>query len=132
MTGADLHEMLADNRELISDTWYFFLTVHMALLAIVYIAHRRTRFPERVFLLAAYTGFVYVNYMAQRHNYENFAAIVGQLKALPDTAEHAIAKALAPPYARPWIADWLIHVYAAAAFISSLIILFVNRRGDHE
>ena len=132
MTGADLHEILADKHELISDTWYYFLTVHMALLAIIYVAQRRARFPERIFLLLGYFGFLAINYMGQADNYAVFDAICNAMHQLPDTPENEIAKALMPHKEGVWIRPYLHYLYGTAAAVSTLIILFINRSGDHD
>ena len=68
MTGYELHDLLANARELISDTWNFFLTVHLAVLGIVFIASRGIGFVERTVLVGAYLAFMYMNYAAQLDN----------------------------------------------------------------
>jgi len=69
MSEFALHELLAHNRELISDTWYYFLTVHLAVFGIVHVASRRVNIFERLTLIIAYLGFLAINYRAQSDNY---------------------------------------------------------------
>ncbi|MEL7486598.1 MAG: hypothetical protein AAGJ87_05185 [Pseudomonadota bacterium] len=127
MTGYELHDLLAANRELISDTWQYFLSVHLAIFGIVYIASGRIHLIERLVLIGAYLSFMFMNFNAQMDNYGNYVRIVNEIFALPETAAGA-AQAKAILKADPvWVADSLLHVYCAAAIVSSLIILLINR-----
>ena len=123
VTGYELHDLLAANRELISDTWNFFLSVHLAVFGIVYIASGRTGWAERLVLAGAYLGFMYLNYMAQLDNYTAYNAILSQIMLLEDGSA---AKALVGGDPA-WIVDYLMIVFAAAAICSSLIIMLINR-----
>lgn len=124
MSEFELHQLLAHNRELISDTWYYFLTVHLAIFGIVHVANRRVRFHERILLYAAYFGFLAVNYAAQADNYSDYLALTNELAAKPD-----ISAALAPSEAVIWVTEGsnLLYLYGAAAALSVLIILFTSR-----
>ena len=127
MTGYELHDLLASNRELISDTWNYFLSVHLAVFGIVYIASGRIHLIERLVLIGAYFSFMYMNYNAQLDNYANYLRLLEQINLMPETADGAAAaKALLSPGAT-WIADSLMQVYCGAAAVSSLIILLINR-----
>ncbi|MEL6360637.1 MAG: hypothetical protein AAFR21_06085 [Pseudomonadota bacterium] len=127
MTGYELHELLAANRELISDTWNFFLSVHLAVFGIVYIASGRIHRAERLVLIIAYLGFMFMNYMAQMDNYKAYSVLIEQISVLPDTMpDAAVAKALANSDPA-WIVTYLMPVYAAASLASSLIIMLINR-----
>lgn len=130
MSEFELHQLLAHNRELISDTWYYFLTVHLAIFGIVHVASRRVRFHERILLYAAYFGFIAVNYLAQADNYETYLKLAERIRALPADA----ASALAPKGDQLWITQDqnLLYVYAAAAALSVLIILFTSRARRDE
>lgn len=129
MTGYELHDLLSSNRELISNTWQFFLSVHLALFGVIFIASSRILFRERVVLTGAYLGFMYMNFRAQ---IDNYAANDRLLKAINDMAPSAPGAATAKflavgdPY---WIVSYLPMVFGAAALASSLIILFIN--GKH-
>ncbi|MEZ5896963.1 MAG: hypothetical protein R3C51_11255 [Parvularculaceae bacterium] len=123
MSEFELHQLLAHNRELISDTWYYFLTVHLAVFGIVHVANRRVRFPERLLLYAAYFGFLAVNYFAQSDNYGAYLKLAEQLAALPGATE-----SLAPKGAAIWVTQDqnLLYLYAGAAALSVLVILFTS------
>lgn len=129
MSEFALHQLLAHNRELISDTWYFFLTVHLAIFGIVHVANRRVRFHERLLLYAAYFGFIAVNFLAQRDNYETYLKIAKEIGALDHDGAAGAAAALAPKGDLLWITEEqnLLYVYAAAAALSVLIILFTSQ-----
>lgn len=124
-----LHQLLAHNRELISDTWYYFLTVHLAVFGIVHVANRRVRFFERLLLYAAYFGFLAVNYFAQADNYDAYLGLAREIAARPDAAP-----SLAPKGAAIWVTQYpnLLYVYAGAAALSVLVILFTSRARHQE
>lgn len=128
MTGYELHDLLAQNRELITDTWYFFLTVHLAVFGIVHVANRRVRFHERMLLYAAYFGFLAVNYIAQMDNYDVYLKLTEQIALLPGDATSNAAKALAPKGSDIWVTQGqnLLYVYLSAAALSVLVILFTS------
>lgn len=128
MDEFELHQLLAHNRELISDTWYYFLTVHLAVFGIVHVANRRVRFHERILLYGAYFGFLAVNYLAQSDNYDTYLNLAGEIAALRDGT-----LALAPKGAAIWVTQDqnLLYVYAAAAALSVLII-FITSQGRRE
>ncbi len=126
MIAFELHQLLAANRELISDTWNFFLSVHLAVFGIVYIASGRIDLRERGVLVGAYLSFMVLNCLAQLDNYTSHNAILQQIMALPDSEEGRVAKALIQSDPA-WIVDYLFVVYGVAALVSSAIILLINR-----
>ena len=125
MTAYELHDLLSSNRELISDTWNYFLTVHLAIFGIVYIASGHIRMIERLILVCGYFAFMGVNYMAQIDNYANHERIKDQIRLLGDESAQALLLAVD----KVWISDYILHIYGAAAFISSIVIIMINR-GD--
>ncbi len=130
MTGFELHDLLTGNRELISDTWNFFLTVHLAIFGIVYIACGHIKMIERGLLVGGYLSFMYVNYMAQMDNYLNNKRILEQIWSLgPDVPDAEAAKALLGPVKQVWIMDYLGTFYICAAVVASVLIMIINR-GD--
>ncbi|MEO0400717.1 MAG: hypothetical protein AAF224_15020 [Pseudomonadota bacterium] len=127
MTGYEISDLLASNRTLISETWNYFLTVHLAIFGIIYIASGRTGVTERIILVVAYLAFMVINYAGQVDNYGNYERLIEQIAGMPDSVDGAAqAKALVK-LAPVWITDWLPEVYAAAAAVSSLILLLINR-----
>ncbi|MEM6413457.1 MAG: hypothetical protein AAF720_02235 [Pseudomonadota bacterium] len=128
MTGYEISDLLASNRELISATWNYFLSVHLALFGVIFIVSGRARRFERVVLIAAYVGFMFLNYAAQIENYDIYCRIVDQIASMPnDAIGGAQAKALVP-LGQPWVMDWLAPIYASAAGSSAIIIMLINRR----
>lgn len=130
MTEYELFDLLAQNRELTSDTWYFFLAVHMAIFGIIHIASRRVHFYERLLLYIAYGGFMYVNYEAQADNYNTFVQLSRAAEALAQKTGDALA--LTVPDDMPWVIPYLPHVYLVAGALSVLVIFFTShgRRRD--
>ncbi|MEM9015141.1 MAG: hypothetical protein AAGB02_08545 [Pseudomonadota bacterium] len=127
MNGYELHELLGANRELISDTWNFFLTVHLAVFGIVYIASGRIHRAERLVLIGAYLGFMYMNFRAQVDNYFAHNAILAEINGLASSEPGALVAKRLVNGDPAWIADYLMVIFGAAAFLSSLIILLINR-----
>ncbi len=126
MTGYELHDLLAANRELISDTWNYFLTVHLAVFGIIYIASGRITRVARVLLVFAYLAFMYINYSAQMDNYGNYERLFKAVAEMPADADGAAtAKALLS--GETWITPFLMHIYGVAASVSALIIMVINR-----
>ena len=130
MTEFEMHQLLAENRELISDTWYFFLTVHLAIFGIVHIANRRVAIHERLLLATAYFGFITVNYFAQADNYEIYLNLTEKIRDL----QQGEPGLLAVKGDQLWITQDqnLFYIYAAAAALSFLIIMFtvLGRRDE--
>ena len=127
MTGYELHDLLGANRELISDTWQFFLSVHLAVFGIVYIASGRIHIAERFVLIGAYLSFMYINFHAQTDNYDGHTRLIAQIRGLTEESQGAAhAKALLRD-GDVWIAEHLATVYLCAAIVSGLIILLINR-----
>lgn len=115
MSEFHLHELLAHNRELISDTWYYFLTVHLAVFGIVHIANRRVSVFERFTLLLAYLGFLAVNYSAQADNYHEQRQLLEQIAAIDSV--------LTPPPEAWNVIDNLPYIYGGVAVLAAVIIL---------
>ncbi len=114
-----LHELLALNRALVSDTWNFFLTVHLAIFGIIYISTGAIRLYERVALLLAYGGFLYINFRAQKDNYDEQGSLVEAINA-----EGGSPIAMA---GSDWIVAYLPQIYLCAAIVGAIIILSTNQ-----
>ncbi|MGF1545214.1 MAG: hypothetical protein ACFB00_12065 [Parvularculaceae bacterium] len=127
MGGYELFDILAANRELISDTWHYFLTVHLAIFGIVYIASGRIGVGERILLVFAYFGFMFMNYGAQVDNYENYQRLTDAIRALPAPGPELVDVRELIADADVWVVDVLHYVYLAAGAVGALIILLINR-----
>jgi hypothetical protein len=122
MTPFELHDQLLHNRELIYDTWNFFVSVHLALLGVIFVADGQHKsLLQRLLIVPAYGGFMVVNYRAQVDNYGYAQAILGKIGKLDESAR------IVASVDRAWIADYLLEVYAGAAMLSVLLIIFTIR-----
>lgn len=134
MLAFELQEMLAHNRELISDTWYYFLTVHLAIFGIVHVANRRVSAFERLTLLFAYVGFLYVNYRSQTDNYSLHKSITDELHKLDGIGEYRPLSYLLPRENSFWLAtpENLTALYIGVAALAAIIIFSTSWRRDMD
>ena len=134
MLAFELQEMLAHNRELISDTWYYFLTVHLAIFGIVHVASRRVSAFERLTLLFAYVGFLYVNYRSQADNYTLHNSITEEIRKLNESGEYRPLSYLLPTENSLWLAtpENLTALYLGVAALAAIIIFSTSWRRDTE
>jgi len=130
----NLQQLLAENSELISDTWYYFLTVHLAVFGIVLIANRRINVFERLTLLAAYLGFLFINYRAQEDNYDRQVAIMRSVRRIGEQEGLPAETLLLPSQETLWIArpDILSATYLCIASLAAVIILFTSWKSRNE
>ncbi|MBI1338977.1 hypothetical protein GC169_02035 [bacterium] len=127
-----LHSSLIEARGLISSTWEFFVSVHLALFGLLFIlSGQKTPIVARLYLLAAYLGFMGMNYLAQVDNYAHAERLVALARALPsDRPENEAVFAVIDR--ANWVTRWLVHVYAGAATLGGLIILTAGLYGRRE
>lgn len=127
MTGYELHDLLAGNRELISDTWNYFLSVHLAVLGVIFVASGGVNTIQRMVLFVAYAAFMYMNHSAQIDNYRQYIDLIDAIRNMPDDAPGAgTAKSLAT-MDPAWIVTYLREVYIAAGVGCGLIIMLIKR-----
>ena len=66
LTLADAHQLLASNRDLINNTWHFFVSVHLALFAVALFSPNRAASGKPLLLLLPfYAGFMYLGEMGE-------------------------------------------------------------------
>jgi hypothetical protein len=118
MTPTDLHGVFVDNRALIADTWNFFVTVHMAVIGLMFLA-RGAHVPlmARLLVLPGYAAFMYINFRAQVDNYTYTAEIIRKLQAEGDGG---LSTAM---FRVGWVTEYLPWIYLGAAVFSVLVIL---------
>ena len=126
MTLAEIHTLLAYNRELIASTWNFFVSVQLALIGIIFVT-RRNEVPVlmRGLLLLPYSAFLDINYRAQVDNYEYSRKVLNYAKELEALSETQSA-ALSVIFQTGWIIPYLPILYSASFAIGAIIILSDN------
>lgn len=118
MTVADLHGIFVSNRGLIAETWNFFVTVHMAIIGLMFVA-RGNAVPlvARLLVLVGYAAFMYINYRAQVDNYGYSTEVLRRLQALEGE------KALVSMFQIGWINSYLPVIYIGAGVFSIVVVL---------
>jgi hypothetical protein len=119
MSLADLHQLMVDTLGLITDTWNFFISVHMAIVGVLFItAGSNVNFITRALCLPAYGGFMFVNLRAQMDQYAYLEGVVRQIQEIGGS------EVPVDMFQATWISNWLIPIYGVAGGISVLFILF--------
>jgi len=115
MTAADLHSMF------VQETWNFFVSVHMAVIGLMFIA-RGSHIPffARLLVLPGYAAFMYINYQAQVDNYAYTAEILQQLHV---AGNGGVSTSM---FRVGWVRGYLQMIYAGAAALSVLVMLGVS------
>nr|WP_321440890.1 hypothetical protein [uncultured Hyphomonas sp.] len=128
MTIEQIHENIALNRELIAETWQFFVTVHLSLFGLLFlIDQRRVKWPVRFIMLAAYAGFMYLNYRAQLDNYNySFELIRYGLKIETENSDESVL--LLAVFEPGWVVRWLKWIYGVAAVLGAALILIPQNK----
>jgi len=123
MTLAEIHEILAYNRALIAETWNFFVTVHLALIGLVFLAHRaKSQLFLLILLVPAYASFMYINYRAQIDNYKYTKKILEYAEHIELSVDNNLAT-LSAIFDTGWIIEYLQQIYLLAFVFGVLIIL---------
>jgi hypothetical protein len=110
------------------------LTVHLAVFGIVHIASRRINRFERLALLAAYLGFLFINFRAQEDNYDRQVAIMRSVRRIGEQESLPAETLLLPSNETLWIAqpDVLTGTYLGIAALAAVIILFTSWTSRNE
>lgn len=118
MTVAELHGIFVSNRGLINETWNFFVTVHMAIIGLMFLA-RGNEVPirARLLVLPGYFAFMFINFRAQQDNYGYSTEVLNRLKLLE--GDHAMASM----FKIGWINNYLPYIYGGAALFAVIIVL---------
>lgn len=123
MNIAEIHEVLGENRALIASTWEYFVTVHLSLFGLMFLINpQRITVISRVIMLAAYCGFMFINYRAQVDNY----AYALELIRIGTEAELAIdvnSRVISKVFKPGWLIEFLPLIYGVAAALGGLLIL---------
>ena len=118
MTAADYHAIFVANRGLIAETWNFFVTVHMAIIGLMFVA-RGNAVPliARLLVLVGYAAFMYINYRAQVDNYGYSTEVLRRLQTIEGE------KALVSMFQIGWINSYLPVIYVGAGLFSIVFVL---------
>lgn len=122
MSLAEIHTLLAMNRELIAQTWNFFVSVHLAITGIIFVSQgNRVPIVAKAALVPAYLGFMYINFRAQMDNYQYTRKILEYAQEIEATA--AVERAtLSVIFKTGWIIEYLSFIYGGAAIFAIAII----------
>ncbi|MEO0883242.1 MAG: hypothetical protein AAFY34_10970 [Pseudomonadota bacterium] len=130
MSLFEIHEILAGNRELIAQTWEFFINVHLAIIGIMYIGSHRVPVTARLVLILPYAAFMYMNYHAQLDNYTYAREI---LEYANNYALETGDDTLTQFFKAGWVLEYLLVLYCAAgAFGAAAILLIGDRRSSTQ
>jgi len=128
MTAAELHVLFVANRALIAETWNFFVTVHMGVIGLMFLARgNAVPFFARLLVLPGYAAFMYINYRAQIDNYDYTARILEALRMID--VEDGAGRGLTSMFQAGWVTRYLPVIYGIAALFS-LLVMFVSYFAD--
>ncbi|ACT58863.1 hypothetical protein [Hirschia baltica] len=122
-----IHELIGQHRELISNTWQFFVSVHIAIFGLLFMINPdRVNWASRLVLFMAYSGFMYLNYNAQIDNYTYAMELLNLAKelefGLPDSQS-----IMTNVFNKPgWVLEYLVYIFGVAACIGGTLILIPN------
>lgn len=124
MTLAEIHDILASNRALIAETWNFFVSIHLAIIGLVFLAHRaKTPIFLLLLMIPAYTSFMYINFRAQVDNYAYTKKILEYAEVIEQAEENNLAT-LSVIFDTGWIIQYLQLIYILAFVFGMLVILY--------
>ena len=118
MDQAEILGIVGMQRELILNTWNFYISVNLAVLGIIFITHRHINIVERLLGVGAYMAFAYVNYGAQRDNYTYLEFLFEEVAATGLDIGYIFA--IGP------ISEYLPYIYGTAAVVMVLLFTFIN------
>ncbi|WP_018996494.1 hypothetical protein [Hirschia maritima] len=123
-----IHELIGQHREFISNTWQFFVSVHIAIFGLLFMINPdRVNIASRFVLFSAYGGFMYLNYNAQLDNYR-YAL---ELLTLARELEEGLGKTqsiITNVFNRPgWVLEYLIYIFGISTSVGGALILIPNR-----
>ncbi len=123
-----IHELLGQHRELISNTWQFFVSVHIAIFGLLFMINPdRVNFASRIVLFLAYCGFMYLNFNAQIDNYTYSRELLNLAKEL-EVGLPRSQTIMTNVFGEPgWVLKYLIYIFGVAMSIGCTLILVPNR-----
>jgi len=125
-----LYEVLGQHRELISNTWQFFVSVHIAIFGLLFMINpRRVSLISRIVLFLAYSGFMFLNYNAQVDNYtysQELINLAHRLEALQPEPNQVLMRTFDAP---GWLLSYLHYIFIVAMCIGGALIMIPNHPG---
>jgi hypothetical protein len=122
ISASDLYAMLSANRELIANTWHFFVSVHMGVVAALLLArHEGERRPQLLLLIPFYIGFMYLNFRAQIDNYEISRRLIGYIEQYEKN--EGVPKIIATLFEAGWVMPFLAPIFWATGSFTALLII---------
>jgi hypothetical protein len=125
-----LYEVLGQHRELIANTWQFFVSVHIAIFGLLFMINpSRVSLTSRLVLFFAYSGFMYLNYNAQVDNYtyaRELIELAFRLESLQPEPNQVLTRTFSAP---GWLLTYLPYIFIVAMCVGGALILIPNRPG---
>lgn len=131
MTLYEATDLLASNRELIMETWNFFVSIHIALFGAIFIADNRISFRERFIIVPLYIGVMYINYRGQIDNYTNAQKLLTTITRLEEEVAVPMVERLSTHYEAGWMMQYMELIYLTCAGVSFFIV-FILQIGQKE
>ncbi len=124
MTLSDALSLFADTRDLIANTWQFFVSVHMAIFAVLLLAPRSETGPrpQLLFLIPFYVGFMWLNFGGQQDNFAMSAVLLQQIQTLE--TENGGPALISGVFQGGWVLQYLTPIYATSLSFCCLLIVF--------
>lgn len=136
MALSDALSLFADTRDLIANTWQFFVSVHMAIFAVLLLSPKTEAGPrpQILFLIPFYTGFMWLNYGGQQDNYALSGVLLQQIQALETQAGGPAL--ISGVFQGGWVLQYLNAIYAGSFLFCTILIvvfaLFGGKRAQAE
>ena len=121
-------DLIASQFQVINETWNFFVTIHLAVLGLIFIAGRKITWGERIIGFVGYCGFSAVNYSAQRDNYAYLETLISEAAAMRPDADGVGSAAIAH-YQQFDLAGrigFLPLAYLTAGALTIVLLLLIN------
>ena len=122
------YEIIGQHREFISNTWQFFVSVHIAIFGLLFMINPdRVNWASRLVLFIAYSGFMYLNYNAQLDNFNYALELLTLAKEMEKNLPESQA-IMTKVFGRPgWVLQYLGYIFGVSMSVGGALILIPNR-----
>ncbi len=121
-------DLIASNREIINANWQFFISLHLALVGVMYISTVRVPLRGRLALIIPYVAFLYMNYQAQVDYYTQDLLLHEYWRSIRDASDIPLGPDLDQAYDVGWINPFLPYIYMVAAFFGGFTLLMAGAK----